>query len=108
MTHIMLAESAAVMWPVQLALGFVQLDCEPRAVGALNRRAQVAQQRFDLAPVKVAAGRFGEDRFQKTLVLVTHRCTGGSRIETEFGEMGSKHIFAVACSCLCHRPTLPR
>jgi hypothetical protein len=31
--------------------------------------------------VKVAAGRFGEDRFQNALVLVTHRCTGGSRIK---------------------------
>jgi len=63
MTHIMLAESAAVMRPVQLALNFVQLDCEPRAVGALNLGTQVAQQRLDLAPVKVTAGRFGEDRF---------------------------------------------
>lgn len=81
----MLAESAAVMRPVQLALDFVQLDCEPCAVGALNLGAQVAQQRLDLAPVKVAAGRFGEDRFQNALVLVTHRCTGGSRIKTESG-----------------------
>ena len=85
MTHIMLAESTAVMRPVQLALDFVQLDCEPRAVGALNLRAQVAQQRLDLAPMKVAAGRFGEDRFQNALVLVTHRCNGGSRIEKVSG-----------------------
>jgi len=85
MTHIMLAERAAVMRPVQLALDFVQLDCEARAVGTLNLRAQVAQQRLDLAPVKVAADRFGEDRFQNALVLVTHRCTGGFRIKTEYG-----------------------
>jgi len=85
MTYIMLAEGAAVMRPVQLALDFVQFDSEPRAVSTLNLRTQVAQQRLDLAPVKVAADRFGEDRFQNALVLVTHRCTGGSRINTETG-----------------------
>ena len=42
MTDIMLSERAALMWPVQLALDFVQLDCEPRTVGTLNLRAQVA------------------------------------------------------------------
>ena len=83
MTHVMLAESAAVMRPVQLALDFVQLDCEPRAVGALNFGAQVTQQRLDLAPVNVAAGRFGEDRFQNSFVLAAHRHTGGFRIKTE-------------------------
>jgi hypothetical protein len=41
MTHIMLAESAAVMRPVQLAFDVVQLDCKPRAVGALNLGPQV-------------------------------------------------------------------
>ena len=76
MTYIVLAESAAVVRPVQLALDFVQLDCEPRAVGTLKLDAQVAQQRLNLAPVKVAASRFGEDRFQNAFVLVTHRCTG--------------------------------
>ena len=85
MTHIVLAESAAVMRPVQLALDLVQLDGEPRTVGALNLGAQVAQQGLDLAPVKVGAGRFGEDGFQYALVLVTHRCTVGSRIATESG-----------------------
>ncbi len=63
MPYIMLAESASVVRPVQLALDFVQLDCEPRAVGALKLGAQVTQQRLDFAPVKVAASRFGEDRF---------------------------------------------
>ena len=85
MTHIMLAESAAVMRPVQLAFDVVQLDCKPRAVGALNLGPQVVQQRLDFAPVKVAADRFGEDRFQNALVLLTHRCTGGSSIETKSG-----------------------
>jgi hypothetical protein len=47
MTHIMLAESAAVMRPVQLAFDVVQLDCKPRAVGALNLGPQVVQQRLD-------------------------------------------------------------
>ena len=73
MTYIMLAESAAVVRPVQLALDFVQLDCEPRAVGTLKLGAQVAQQRLDLAPVKVAASRFGKDRFQNAFVFVTHQ-----------------------------------
>lgn len=85
MPNIMLAERAAVMRPVQLALDFVQLYCEPRAMGALNLRAQVAKQRLDLAPVKVAADRFGEDRFQNALVFVTHQCTEGSRIKAESG-----------------------
>ena len=84
MTHIMLAKSTAVMRPVQLALDVVQRDCKPSAVGALNLGAQVAQQRLDLAPVKVAADRFGKNRFQNALVLVTHRCTVGSGIETEY------------------------
>jgi hypothetical protein len=73
MTYIMLAESAAVVRPVQLALDFVQLDCDPGAVRTLKLGAQVAQQRLDVAPVKVAASRFGEDRFQNAFVLVTHR-----------------------------------
>ena len=76
MTYVMLAECAAVVRPVQLALDFVQLDCEPRAVGTLKLGAQVSQQRLDLAPVKVAGSWFGEDRFQNAFVLVTHRCTG--------------------------------
>lgn len=75
MTYVMLAESAAVVRAVQLALHFVQPDCEPRAVGTLELGTQVAQQRLDLAPVKVAASRFGENRFQNALVLMTHRCT---------------------------------
>ena len=85
MTHIMLAERAAVMRPVQMALDFVQLDCETCAMGALNLGAQVAQQRLDLAPVKVAADRFGEDRLQNALVLVTHRCTGGLASKQSLG-----------------------
>ncbi len=76
MTYIMLVESAAMVRSVQLALDFVQLDCKPRAMGALKLGTQVAQQRLDLAPVKVAASRFGENRFQNAFVLVTHRCTG--------------------------------
>ncbi len=73
MTYVVLAESASVMRPVQLPLHFVQLDCEPCAVRTLKLGAEVAQQRLDLAPVKVAASRFGEDRFQNAFVLVTHR-----------------------------------
>ena len=76
MAYVMFAECAAVVRPVQLALDFVQLDCEPRAVSTLKLGAQVAQQRLDLAPVKVSASRFGENRFQNAFVLVTHRCTG--------------------------------
>ena len=90
MTHIMLAERAAVMRPVQLAFYFVQLDCEPRAVGALNLRAQVVQQRLDLAPVKVAAGRLAEDRLQEALVFVTHRCTGALTSKQNLGPVYRK------------------
>ena len=78
MADIMLAEGAAVVRPVQLALDPVQLDGEPRAVGALELGAQVMQQRLDLAPVKIAARRFGEDGLQNALVLVTHQLTGRS------------------------------
>ena len=73
------------MRAVQLALDFIQRNCEPRAVGTLDLGTQVPQQRLDFTPVKIAAGRFGEDGFQNALVLVTHRCTVGSRITTGFG-----------------------
>ena len=73
MTHVLFAECASVVRPVQLALDFVQFDCEPRAVCALELAAQVAQQRLDLAPVNVGASRFGENRFQNAFVLMAHR-----------------------------------
>ncbi len=72
MPYILLAKSAAVVWPVKLTLDLVQPHCEPRAVGTLKLGAQVTQQRLDFAPMKVAASRFGEDRFQNAFVFVTH------------------------------------
>jgi thioredoxin-like negative regulator of GroEL len=38
----------------------------------LDRRPEVAQQRLDLAPVEVAAGRVAEQAAQQLLVLVAH------------------------------------
>jgi hypothetical protein len=40
--------------------------------------------------VKVAADRFGEDRFQNALVLVTHRCTGALTSKQNLGPVYRK------------------
>ena len=72
MAQVMLSADAAVVGSVQSAVDTVQFNVQACPVARCDHRAQVVQQRLDLAPVNIAADRFLEDGIKNALVLLTH------------------------------------
>src|SRR2546426_1886469 len=66
------AEHVAVVRPVQNAVHAIELHANPRTGDGLDDSTHVPEQRFDVAPVNIAAGRIMEDRANQIGVAVTH------------------------------------
>jgi hypothetical protein len=62
----------AVVRPVQDAFGVVELHADARARQGFELRAEVLQQRFDLAPVDIRVDRILEDLAQQVDVLLAN------------------------------------
>jgi hypothetical protein len=69
---LLLGKLVAVVGVMHEELVPVEQDAEPGAMPGLDRRPQVGEQGFDLAPLDVAADRVAEDRFKNMPVLVAH------------------------------------
>ena len=67
-----LIERVAMVWPVQNTLGPVEVNTYSCAGQMLDLRAEVLEQRFDLAPVNIAADRIVKIGPQQVLVFMTH------------------------------------
>ena len=66
----LLVADVALVRMMQKILDPVEHDAKARTVRRLDRRAQVHQQRFDLAPVDIAAEGILKDGAQQVEVLV--------------------------------------
>jgi hypothetical protein len=62
----------ALVGVVQETLKAVQYDVEARPVSGGNACTQMVKQRFDFAPVYIAADRVMENGKQQAVMLVTH------------------------------------
>lgn len=73
MANVVFAAYTAVMRAVQGTFDTVQNDVDTCAtMTLLYLRTEVTQQRLDIAPVNISAGRFLENHRKQTLVFVTH------------------------------------
>jgi hypothetical protein len=73
MTDILLAAYPAVMGPVQRTDHGVQFHSHARAMAGLDHGAEMAQERFDLTPMDIAAEGFLKDRLEQAFVALAHR-----------------------------------
>lgn len=62
----------AVMRMMKKKFALIEQHAKARAMRRLDGGAKMMQQRFDLAPVNVAAQRVMKNRMQKTLVFMAH------------------------------------
>jgi hypothetical protein len=69
---ILLRTFTAVMRVMQESFEFVQDDAKTRAMGWLNRCAQMMEHGLDFAPMNIGANRILKNRAQKVDVLAAH------------------------------------
>src|SRR6266850_5792191 len=77
MQNVLAAQCVAVVGPMQRAFDSVQPHPQARLRQRLGRRAEMVQQRLDLAPLDVSADRILKNRTEQVFVSATHG--GGPR-----------------------------
>src|SRR5258706_16240512 len=82
------------MGPVQRTFDAVEPNPQARLRQRLGRRAQVVEQRLDLAPLDVPADRILENRSEQVFVFAAHRGSPRAR------EYIAAHRVSEPASCL--------